>query len=117
MLLTKNTQLSIFNKLVICYNDHTIPLVTPLVLLLLQYHIKQGRLFLSRHDMVIISVNLWSGNTVSFRAFYFSANRMSNGAGFRKSRICKKAWCNIFLTGGLPFPKQCFRCLGKRCAS
>ena len=74
MLLTKNTQLSIFNKLVICYNDHTIPLVTPLVLLLLQYHIKQGRLFLSRHDMVIISVNLWSGNTVSFRAFYFSAN-------------------------------------------
>ena len=34
MLLTKNTEFRIFNEFIICYNDHTIQVVTPLVLLL-----------------------------------------------------------------------------------
>lgn len=33
--------------------------------------------------MVIISVNFWSGNTISFWAFYFSANTFSLSFRFR----------------------------------
>ena len=74
MLLTKNTEFGIFKQLIICYNDHTIQVVTPSVLLFAPVVHTTGRLFLSYHDMVIISVKSWSGNPVSFLTFYFSEN-------------------------------------------
>ncbi|KLU63764.1 hypothetical protein DEAC_c43320 [Desulfosporosinus acididurans] len=51
-----------------------------MVNLLAQAYVNKGILFLSI-DMVIISVNLWTGNTVSFQSFYASENRIGLKTG------------------------------------
>lgn len=47
------------------------------MLLLAQLHIKQGRLSFP-YDMVIIYGNLWTGNTISFRALQCGRNSTNN---------------------------------------
>ena len=78
LLLTKNSKLGIFNKLIICYNGHTSWMVTPpLMCFCLPSSTLTGASVPFYCDMVIISSYSWSANPVSFWTFYFSVNKNS----------------------------------------
>ena len=96
MLLTKNTKFRIFNKVIICYNDHTI--ITgdaPSATVAAVAH-QTGASFPFFYDMVIISVNFWSGNPVSFWAFYFGFNSMRWINHFVSSDLYYKYFLHLF---------------------